>query len=171
MNQALGAPDLDPNGTYVYDATNDATVITTPAYQIAPWATVRQTNGCNGGVVRGGPNGWGFQSLIASSVSASYNGWNIVGDSVSDFSLLLTNWSFSAGQYQIRYRCSGYVLPVGVLPPQALVPGMRVHAPGDPAIFLIDTNGQKLHIADPQTYQHLFRDWNGILVADGPALT
>jgi hypothetical protein len=43
---------------------------------------------------------------------------------------------------------------------------MRVHAPGDPAIYLVDTNGQKPHIADPQTYQQLFWDRNGILVAD-----
>jgi hypothetical protein len=111
VGQALAAPDLDPSATYVYDAANDVTVITTPNYSIGPWATVRQTYGCNGGVVRAGPNGWGFQNLVASSVTAAYNGWNRVGDSFSDFSLLLTNRRFSAGQYQIRYRCSGYVVP------------------------------------------------------------
>ena len=56
-------------------------------------------------------------------------------------------------------------------------PGQRVQAPGDPAIYLIDDDGTKRHIPDPQTYNNLFRDWTGIQVANveaipsGPDLT
>jgi len=56
-------------------------------------------------------------------------------------------------------------------------PGMRVHAPGDPAIYLIDDDGTKRHIPDPQTYTNLFRDWASVQLANvdaipsGPELT
>ncbi|MBV8523410.1 MAG: hypothetical protein JOY71_15015 [Acetobacteraceae bacterium] len=40
--------------------------------------------------------------------------------------------------------------------------GLRLQTPGDPAVYMID-QGTKRHVADPQTYTALFRDWNSIV--------
>ncbi|CUI07014.1 hypothetical protein [Massilia antarctica] len=40
--------------------------------------------------------------------------------------------------------------------------GLRMQFPGAPAIYLID-QGVKRHIPDPDTYDKLFRDWNGVV--------
>lgn len=39
--------------------------------------------------------------------------------------------------------------------------GLRVQEPGHPEIYLID-EGRKRHIPDPETFDDLFRDWNGV---------
>jgi hypothetical protein len=39
-------------------------------------------------------------------------------------------------------------------------PGLRIQAPGDPAVYLIDSDGTRRHIPDPQTYTNLFGDYN-----------
>ena len=41
--------------------------------------------------------------------------------------------------------------------------GQRLQKPGNPAIWLIDCDGLKRWIPDPDTYNNLFRDWNGIV--------
>ncbi len=41
--------------------------------------------------------------------------------------------------------------------------GKRLQVPGQPAIYLIDDNGTRRWIPDPDTYNNLFRDWNGII--------
>ncbi|SRR6266568_2412411 len=40
--------------------------------------------------------------------------------------------------------------------------GERIQDPGQAAIYLIDDNGTRRWIPDPDTYNNLFRDWYGI---------
>lgn len=40
--------------------------------------------------------------------------------------------------------------------------GLRIQKPGTSAIYLVD-EGMKRHIPDPETYDGLFRDWNGVV--------
>ena len=56
--------------------------------------------------------------------------------------------------------------------------GLRIKSPTDTAIYLIDPEGYRRHIPNPETYENLFRDWNGIVadinandIARGPALS
>lgn len=42
--------------------------------------------------------------------------------------------------------------------------GVRVKSPNDAAVYLIDPEGYRRHIPDPDTYNNLFRDWSGIIV-------
>jgi len=159
--QVLAAPDLDPNATYTYDSVQNVTIVTSPPYSIGPWQTIRQTYNCGSSYSVGQPTLLLFNNLSSPNVSAAENG--IALD--TSFGVLFTNWNLTAAQYQINYTCAGKLQPL-----VTATPGMRVHAPGDPAIYLIDDNGRKLHITDPQTYNALFRDWNGIQVADVNAI-
>jgi hypothetical protein len=43
--------------------------------------------------------------------------------------------------------------------------GLRVKAPNAAPIYLIDPEGYRRWIPDPTTYNNLFRDWNGVVVA------
>src|SRR4051794_27098197 len=40
--------------------------------------------------------------------------------------------------------------------------GLRFRMPGHPEVFLVD-HGLRRHIADPATYDNMFRDWNSII--------
>jgi hypothetical protein len=74
------------------------------------------------------------------------------------------------------------VVKVGATP-QAAVPrpdlsGLRLKAPNNPAVYVVDPQGFLRWIPDPATYNNLFRDWNSIVIdvdlvniATGPALT
>jgi hypothetical protein len=47
----------------------------------------------------------------------------------------------------------------GVITPE--LNGLRVKLPGNPAVYLID-RGVRRHVPDPETYNRLFRSWDGI---------
>ena len=40
--------------------------------------------------------------------------------------------------------------------------GLRLQTPGDAAIYMIG-QGKKRHIADPNTYNSLYREWNSVV--------
>src|SRR5262245_24593851 len=48
--------------------------------------------------------------------------------------------------------------------PRTDLAGIRIKSPNAPAIYLIDPDGYRRWIPDPDTYNNLFRDWNGIVV-------
>jgi hypothetical protein len=71
---------------------------------------------------------------------------------------------------------------VGITPnaavPRPDLSGLRLKAPNNPAVYVVDPQGFLRWIPDPATYNNLFRDWNSIVtdvdlvnVAMGPALT
>jgi len=151
--QALAAPDLDPAASIAHDTVQNMTVITPPAYSIDPWQTIRQTYSCGNGQVYFQGDLLPFRNLSSANVTATANGGGAGSSSVS---VLFTNWNLSPAQYKIQYTCLGQVTPVA---PQ---PGMRVQIRGDAAIYLIDDDGTRRHIPDPQTYNNLFRDGNGV---------
>ena len=49
--------------------------------------------------------------------------------------------------------------------PRPDLSGLRVKAPNAAPIYLIDPEGYRRWIPDPTTYDNLFRDWNGVVVA------
>jgi hypothetical protein len=49
--------------------------------------------------------------------------------------------------------------------PRPDLAGLRVKAPNAAPIYLIDPEGYRRWIPDPTTYDNLFRDWNGVIVA------
>lgn len=56
--------------------------------------------------------------------------------------------------------------------------GLRVQLPGNTAIYLIDTTGKKRHIPNPQVYNAIFKNWEGIIqdldvndIENGPPLS
>jgi hypothetical protein len=49
--------------------------------------------------------------------------------------------------------------------------GKRVQATGDPAIYLVDEDGDKRYIPDAYTYANLFRDGTGIQAMDVSSIT
>ena len=46
-------------------------------------------------------------------------------------------------------------------------PGVRAKTAGDPAVYLIDPEGYRRHIPNPEVYGRLFKSWDGIIVDDG----
>lgn len=44
--------------------------------------------------------------------------------------------------------------------------GVRLQNPNGPEVYLVD-QGYRRHIADPATYNDLFRDWDGIVAGPG----
>ena len=83
---------------------------------------------------------------------------------------------------ELEIKTAPLVVKVGVTP-QAVVPrpdlsGLRLKAPNNPAVYVVDPQGCLRWIPDPATYNHLFRDWGSIIIdidlvniAVGPALT
>jgi hypothetical protein len=74
------------------------------------------------------------------------------------------------------------VVKVGATPqaagPRPDLAGLRLKAPNNPAVYVVDPQGFLRWIPDPATYNNLFRDWNSIVtdvdlvnIAQGPALT
>lgn len=62
--------------------------------------------------------------------------------------------------------------------PRPDLAGLRVKFPANPAIYLIDPSGIRRWIPNPETYNNLFRDWNGVIIdidigeiTEGPSLT
>jgi hypothetical protein len=58
-------------------------------------------------------------------------------------------------------------LALGVNPAEAPIPrpdlsGARLKSPTNPDVYLVDPEGYLRLIPDPDTYNNLFRDWNGI---------
>ena len=162
--QALAAPDLDPQATYQYERLQDLTLVTSPQYAIGPLQSIAQTYSCGTNSLASVPNPGLFNALYT-NLSAQNVVITWAGIDYHSVKGLIVNWNLSQSWYQVQYACSGNLQPLATP-----TPGMRVHAPGDPAIYLIDDNGQKLHITDPQTYNGLFGDWNGIQVADVNAI-
>jgi hypothetical protein len=71
---------------------------------------------------------------------------------------------------------------IGITPSEAKprpdLAGLRLKAPNDAAIYLVDPQGFLRWIPDPTTYNNLFRDWNGVIssldipnISRGPNLT
>jgi hypothetical protein len=71
---------------------------------------------------------------------------------------------------------------IGITPaaaaPRADLAGLRLKAPNNAAIYLVDPKGFLRWIPDPTTYNNLFRDWNGVIssldipnISKGPNLT
>ena len=50
-----------------------------------------------------------------------------------------------------------------MLAPRPDLNGLRVKSPTNAAIYLID-QGVRRYIPNPQTYNNLFRDWNGVII-------
>jgi len=64
------------------------------------------------------------------------------------------------------------------MPPRPDLAGQRLQKPGHGEVYLIDDDGTKRWIPDPETYNNLFRDENGIVpdteldnIDDGPRIS
>ena len=60
-------------------------------------------------------------------------------------------------------------LRIGIAPAQFATPrpdlsGLRVKLPNHPEVYLIDPEGYRRWIPNPDTYNNLFRGWDGIVV-------
>jgi len=69
----------------------------------------------------------------------------------------------------LETQTAPHVLTVGTAPSSSVGPrpdlaGLRVKTPNRPEIYLIDPDGFRRRIPNPQTYNNLFRDWNGVVV-------
>lgn len=56
------------------------------------------------------------------------------------------------------------VAPLGLPVPRVELAGARVKLPTRSEIYVIDPNGYRRWIPDPDTYNNLFRDWNGVII-------
>lgn len=60
------------------------------------------------------------------------------------------------------------MLRIGATPetrtPRPDLAGLRVKLPNQPDIYLIDPDGYRRAIPNAETYNNLFRDWNGVVV-------
>ena len=83
---------------------------------------------------------------------------------------------------ELERRTDPFSLTVGAAPaaviPRPDLAGLRVKLPTQPQIYLIDPDGYRRWIPNPDTYNNLFRDWNGVVtdidineIAEGSALT
>lgn len=75
----------------------------------------------------------------------------------------------TADALELQVETKPFIVELGVAPhglpaPRVDLAGLRVKLPNDPAIYLIDPNGYRRRIPDPDTYNNLFRDWNGVVV-------
>jgi hypothetical protein len=69
---------------------------------------------------------------------------------------------------EIEVKTPALITKVGITPqvvsPRPDLAGLRVKLPNEPAIYLIDPDGYRRWIPNPQTYNNLFRDWNGVVI-------
>ena len=83
---------------------------------------------------------------------------------------------------ELEVKTPPLVVKLGVTPhvavPRPDLAGLRLKAPNNAAVYVVDPQGFLRWIPDPTTYNNLFRDWNSIIVdidlvniATGPALT
>jgi hypothetical protein len=63
----------------------------------------------------------------------------------------------------IPFALSVGITAVGVASPRPDLAGLRVKLPNRPEIYLIDPDGYRRWIPNPETYNNLFRDWNGVV--------
>jgi hypothetical protein len=63
----------------------------------------------------------------------------------------------------IPFALSVGITAVGAAGPRPDLAGLRVKLPNRPEIYLIDPDGYRRWIPNPETYNNLFRDWNGVV--------
>ncbi len=68
----------------------------------------------------------------------------------------------------LEVRTPPLVVKLGATP-QAAVPrpdlsGLRLTAPNNPAVYVVDPQGFLRWIPDPPTYNNLFRDWGSVVI-------
>lgn len=70
---------------------------------------------------------------------------------------------------ELEVKTAQHELTIGIQPaalgnPRPDLAGLRVKTPNQPQIYLIDPDGYRRWIPNPQTYNNLFRDWNGVVI-------
>jgi hypothetical protein len=70
---------------------------------------------------------------------------------------------------ELETKSAPVELKMGIAPalffsPRPDLSGLRVKSPNQPAIYLIDPEGYRRWIPNPQTYNNLFRGWDGVIV-------
>src|ERR1700732_1131 len=77
------------------------------------------------------------------------------------------NGHATATAAEIQVKTPPPVVQVGIQPhvthPRPDLAGLRLKSPTGPQVYLIDPEGYRRWIPNPTTYNHLFRDWNGII--------
>ncbi len=84
--------------------------------------------------------------------------------------------------HDVEVKTVPLVVKVGITPqaarPRPDLAGLRLKAPNNPAVYVVDPQGFLRWIPDPATYNNLFRDWNSIItdvdlvdISMGPQLT
>jgi hypothetical protein len=75
----------------------------------------------------------------------------------------------TADPNKLRVETKPFAMGLGASPkgtPMARpdLAGVRMKLPNDPAIYLIDPDGYRRWIPDPETYNNMFRNWDGVIV-------
>ena len=76
---------------------------------------------------------------------------------------------------EIEVRTEPLAVKIGMaagVAPRPDLAGLRLKAPNDATLYLVDPDGFLRSIPNPATYNNLFRDWNGVVIStDIPSIS